>query len=253
MTHRYYFLNGKKGTGKTLFLPENEEVRRDFTDISNIDLITMNLKGEQKREFIGKYNPDEELNGLYYVASYPHGIYKKEDNTYVYPAFFDISNEKTIYYLEKLKEYAEERKWKAEHGESIRLDDTPSFEKFREDLMYKVFDINDTRITHPDSLVALKLKDEIKKRYLEHSDMDTTQFIKSRSEIIKNILSNYTQLRLFIMEYMCLKSGEYNYKLRNSMNNIASWKHEKMTPATKDMKKKEIYKQLVLSDFIDLK
>ena len=33
MAHRYYFLNGEKGKGKTLFLPEDNEVRRDFTDI----------------------------------------------------------------------------------------------------------------------------------------------------------------------------------------------------------------------------
>ena len=213
----------------------------------------MNLKGDQKREFISKYNPDKELNGLYYVASFPHGLYKKEENTYVYPAFFDISSEKTVYYLERLKEYAEERKWKAEHGESVKLDDTPSFQSFREDLMYKIFDINDTRIAHPESLVALKLKEEIKNRYLEHPDMDTTSYIKLKSEIIKNILSNYTQLRLFIMEYMCIKDGVYNYKLRNPMGNIESWKHEEMTPAAKNIKKNEVYKQLVLSDFIDLK
>ena len=254
MAHRYYFLNGQKGTGKALFLPENEEVRRDFTDISNIDLITTELKGDEKPEFIGKYNPDDNLDGLYYVASFPHGlsINKNEPTTNVYPAFFNIATDKTVYYLDKLKEYAEERKWKAEHGELIKLDDTTSFSSFVEDLMYKVLDVNDVRIAHPESLVALKLKDIIKERYEECPNMDTAQYVKTRLKLIKNILSNYTQLRLFIMEYICIKDGNYTYKLRNAMGNISSWKNENMTPATKNMKKKEEYRQLILSDFIDM-
>lgn len=257
MAYRYYFLNGKLGHGKALFLPEKGVLRRDFTDISNIDLITLNIKKKDMRDVIGDYNRGEDISGAFYDASYPRGLSKlrkgeiDKPETDIQPAIFDFSSERTEYYLDKLKEYAEERNYKAEHGINVKLDETVSFNCFIENLLYRIFDDFDERISSYESLVGLPLKDRINNRFDEYKDMDTCQYVQRRLKTMRDILSNYTQLRILILEYLCLKEN-YNPNLRGVMNNISTWKHENMTPFTKNINSREEYRQLVLSDFMEL-
>ena len=257
MAFKYYFLNGKEGNGKALFLEENGIIRRDFRDISNIDLITLNMKKEESRDIISEYNKGEEISGYFYDASYPHCLDKVKrgeiliPKTEVYPAFFDFSSERTEFYIDKLKAFAEERKYKSENGQFLKLDETTEFNLFIENLLYRIFDEFDSRISSYESLLASKLKEIINERFDEYKEKDNSQYVKFRLKTIKNILTNYTQLRLLVMEYLCLKEN-YNPKLRGPMNMISTFKHEDMTPCIKDPVKKLEYRQLVLSDFIDL-
>ena len=257
MAYKYYFLNGDKGKGKALFLEENGVIRRDFNDISNIDLITLNMKKKDLRDIINEYNKGEDLSGYFYDASYPHCIDKVKKGeillpkTEVYPAFFDFSSERTEYYIDKLKEFAEERKYKVENGMLKHLDDTPDFNLFIENLLYRIFDEFDSRITGYDSLLAHKLKEIINERFDDYKEKDNSQYVKFRLKTIKNILTNYTQLRLLVMEYLCIKE-DYNPNMRGTMNKIGSFINDDMTPCIKDPSKKLEYRQLVLSDFLDI-
>ena len=215
------------------------------------------MKKKDVRDIVGEYNPGEDLSGKFYDASYPRGLTKlkkgeiTKPETEVYPAFFDIYSEKTEYYIDKLKEYAEERKYKVEKGLSVQLDETVQFSNFVENILYRMYDDFNDSIVSEDSLIALKLKEIIREKYDEYPNMSNSQYVKSRLKLIRKILSSYTQLRIFVINYLCLKE-DYNPRIREVMNRIDTYKHENMTPSTKDLKKNEEYRQLVLTDFIKM-
>lgn len=116
MAFNYYLLNGKNGKGNSLNILVDGYLKKDFIDISTLDLQTMNIPNKNAKEILQEYNLNIDLTGIFYNASYPHS----KTNTKTYATIFDYEDEKTKYYLDKLRYFAEQRKYKKEHGDKIR-------------------------------------------------------------------------------------------------------------------------------------
>ena len=115
----YYLLNGKKGEANALKLKVDGELQRNFIDIASLDLETLKIKREDAKDVLAEYNEGLDLSGMFYDASYPH----KQREIKTYPAIFDLDNEKTRKYMDKLRYYAEERDYKKRNGRGGHQED----------------------------------------------------------------------------------------------------------------------------------
>ena len=253
MSHYYYLMNGKNGKGNALNLLADGELRRNFIDISSVDLITSTILGSNASEILKEYNNKSDLSGFFYNASYPHS----KTNTKAYAAIFNFENDIVDYYLDKLRYFAEEREYNKLHKNKLKLQQNKNFEEYIRKLLYNILNENNSKLTDYESLISAKMKELIKDKYYNYSDMGINNYINSRIYLFKNILSNYTELRNITLEYMLYIQG-FNTNIRSKINRCKYWDNdgmEQMEPI-KYVKGQDIilpssYRQMELADYIE--
>ena len=249
MAYDYYLVNGTKGKGTALNVPVDGMIYRDFKDISTLDLQTMNIKKKDAYNYFKEYNADTNINGMFYVASYPH---KKRD-TKTYAPIFDITSDNTKEYLEILREYAEKRDYQSKNGLNLKLDLDKKLDELIHDISYDILKEYKAKLFSYESLIASNLKEIYKERFTDFLDKGTNQYIDSRIYLLRNYLTNYTQLRNIILEYISYKENGYIVR-RTVINEPKGWDNEgleKIEPYPIN-KPKVLYKQMTLDQFIDM-
>lgn len=205
---KYYLMNGTPNGAQILSLPTEDDVVREFDDISEIDLITTKIPASEAKGKLKIYNK-EILRGSMLILEYP----VKKTKGLIYRPFFDeSSNEKASRWLHSFTPYIEERIDRVEHKE---LDKRVSLEltkddKFYEYLSYILYDLNKSEVDFGanslmgfNSLIPKDFKAQyeeyIKEQY--HSQYSLQHLTRS--------LSNYKSLRNFMMEYIAHLSRSY--------------------------------------------
>ncbi|MBR3161194.1 MAG: hypothetical protein IKF19_00485 [Bacilli bacterium] len=252
MAHSYYLLNGKKGNGKALYLLKNGELIKNFKDISALDLQTMDISGNNAKELLSEYNPDIDLSGMFYDASYPHS--KTKTKTYV--TIFNFENKDVDYYFHQLRHFAEQRNYKKEHRNKLKLEHDRIFDDYMRRLLYNVMKIRSDKLISYDSLISFKIKELIRDKKYNYSDMGINNYINSKIYLFRDILSNYTELRNITLEYMLYLQG-MSTDIRSDINRYKYWDNygmEEVEPIKyvkgEKIPKPKTYTQMELADYI---
>ena len=223
MAHNYYLLNGKNGKGEALNILVDGEIKRNFNDISALDLSTMDIPIDKSTEILKEYNPKTDLSGMFYNVSYPHSKTKTKS----YATIFNQENNNTKYYLDSLRYFAEQRKYKKEHNQKIKLDDNRELNNYIRKIIYNILYNNYSILTEYESIMSAKLKDILRDKYYIYPNMGIDNFINSRIYILKSILSNYTELRNITIEYILLLQGK-NTNIRSKIKRTENWNNKGM-------------------------
>lgn len=220
MAHNYYLLNGKNGKGNTLNILVDGKLHKNFIDISTLDLATLDIKEEDAAKVLKEYNPKLDLSGIFYNASYPHSKTKTKS----YATIFNQDKENTKYYLESLKYFAEQRNYKKEHKQKIKLDENRVLEDYIRKIIYNILYNNNTKLTEYESLMSAKLKEILREKFYIYPDMGINNYINAKIYILKSILSNYTELRNLTIEYVLLLQ-EKNTSIRTNIKRTENWEN----------------------------
>lgn len=254
MAINYYLMNGKNGIGKALNVPVDGELHRDFIDISSLDLVTMDIKKEEARDFLQEYNPRVKLDGSFYDASFPH----KKAETRTYSPIFDMCSENTQKYLNSLREFAERRDYQIRHGKQKKLEVDRKLDKFIKELSMIILKNYNGKLLGYESLIASNLKDIYRERFTFDKNKGTEQYMLSKLQLLRSYLSNYTQLRNLVIEYISLVE-ENKIVQRTDINRYSHWDNYGMEVKTpiiikpeEPIKEEPVYKQLSLDMFMDM-
>ncbi|MEE3343110.1 MAG: hypothetical protein VZS44_03370 [Bacilli bacterium] len=218
MAHNYYLLNGKDGKGKALNVLVDGKLHRNFIDISTLDLATLDIKEEDAVKVLKEYNPKLDLTGMFYNASYPHSKTKTKS----YATIFNQENDKTKDYLDSLRYFAEQRNYKKEHKQVLRLDMDRKLEDYIRKIIYNIIKNNAFKLTEYESLMSSKLKEIITDKFYIYYDKDINKYINSRIYTLRSILNSYTELRNITLEYILYLQNE-NTNLRTAIKNTENW------------------------------
>lgn len=271
MAARYYLMNGKNGKGNAVNLLVNGKVVHDFDDIASLDLETLKMTIQEAKEELAQYNSDIILDGGFYDLSYPHnktiiqkhydivthGDYVSKDKVVVsksYASIFNYSNPEVRYYLDKLRYFAEQRKYNKENGKHLQLSSTQELDDYVFKILFDLFDNPNKNLTSYGSLMSKALKSLINDRYYLCSDKSNNQFVQSRIHIIRSLLTNYTELRNLTIEYILYILGK-NTNIRSYINGCEQWDNkglDKNECIDLSLVKYNNYQQLHLSDFMNM-
>ena len=251
MAINYYLLNGKNGEGNALNLLVDGKLQRNFIDISSLDIQTLNLPQTKAKEILQEYNPKLDLTGMFYNASYPH----LKTKTKTYATIFYDENKNAKYYIDQLKYFAEQRNYKKEHHEKIKLDENRVLDEYIRKILCNILNTSQNNLTNYESLMSAKLKEVLKERYTTYYNKETNNYINSKIYILRSLLSNYTELRNLTIEYLLYIEGQ-NTNIRTKIKSKEKWNNINLIPKEpiKYTKGEEIkegkYVQMELSDYI---
>ncbi len=244
MAQKYYLLNGKNGKGEALDLLVDGELKRDFIDISSLDLKTLDIPINKAKDTLKKYNEDKDLDGTFYAALYP---FKKVETKTFIPAF-GIENEELEYYLNNLRYFAEQREWNIKNRKSKDFNKDAKYDRYVEVLLYYLLKNQNQRVVRPDSSVGSVLKDELKEGYRAMSYKSPEEYIRYRRKL-KSLLDHYTQLRILTLEYISSQS-DYKIPTRSALSRFSKYENYGMEPTEGNKSDKQIkYYQYTLDDF----
>lgn len=243
MAVRYYLQNGKNGESNTLNLLINGSLKKDFIDIAHLDLETMKIDNNKKTEILTEYNKGIDLSGSYFDASFPH----KTSETKTYESIFGRADSKTQYYINQLREFAERRKWQKDKNEKLVLKIDKKLEDYIRLLVHNIILYCPKEITDYNSIMAVKFKEIIREKIQEKPNIGIDNYINSKSEILKSLLSNYTQLRNATISYI-LYLERQTLNRQQQLNKYKYWQHHNMYPTTLLDFVEEEYEQLSFFD-----
>ena len=251
MAHYYYLANGKNSHGNALDVLVDGKLVRNFEDISTLDLQTLNIDSSKAKQILKEYNPEVDLSGMFYDLSYPH----KDKEFKSYAPIFNMENDEVKYYQDKLRYFAEQRNYKKEHKQKIKLDVNQEFEDFIRTILYNILNQRDSKLTDYESLIAPTTKELFRERFVKYN-MSTNNYINSKIFTFRSLLSNYTELRNLVLEYMLYISG-YNTNIRSKIKATKNWNNsgvEVLEPVSYDKKEVHyVYEQMDLFDFDEFK
>lgn len=251
---KYYLLNGKNGVGNALDLEVDGILKRDFDDISSLDLKTIDIPIKEAKDILKEYNPNIDLSGTFYDAQYPF----KKVNTKTFTPVFRIDTENSKYYLDRLKYFAEQRSWKVQKGEPVALDQNSILEEYINSILYNILKYNNRRVIRQSSIVGKEIKDELTEALKLMSTTSPEGYINGRkSGKLKMYLDHYTQLRNITIEYLASKSNDKHLIAdRVDINSFAKYENYGMEPRESAILPKEKksdkqikYYQMTLADF----
>ena len=216
MGYNYYLVNGKDGKAKKIKYLNGGKLVDEFVDLSTLDLCTMDIKYEDRKEVLSEFN--DKLGDVFCDVSYPHN--KTEMKTYA--PLFNYSNEKTKYYMDALRYFAEQRNYKKENNQKVAIDNNEFFNNYIKVLIHNILSTNYSGFVKTDSLIAAKLKDYIVEKHTSKSNVGVDNYFYSRIYVLRNFLSNYNQLRNVTLEYIKYLN-KTNYCSRSILSKVKNW------------------------------
>ena len=254
MAYNYYLMNGQNNKGNALNLVVNDKLVRNFTDISDIDLITMEIDRDKSNEIIKEYNKEANVEGIFYITSGPH----KNDEVRVYAPIFKFNSAEAVKKQEQFKYFTLQRNNKIKNNKKIKLDQDREFENYIRSLLTRILD-NNREILEDDTLIPIKLKEVMLQRYGLYKDYSTNSFINRPEKInfFRKSLSNYLELRVLTLEYL-LAIEKDDVWIRKDIKSRAYWDNEGMVELPQiDYEGGKLpagtitnYKQLTLTDMM---
>ena len=247
MISKYHLIKGNYGKGRALNIPYNGECLSTFDDISTLDLATMDIDFKNIDSFMKEYNQGLENRGNYYDLSYPNS--KNKCKTFA-PIFNYGNNLIISKYMDYLRYFAEQRNFKAQNGENLRLDENKQLEDFMYDSFRYILRNDFEKYIKYESLLSLKYKDMILEKN-ERYKMGMDNYINYHSGLFKSLTSSYTLLRLIILEIIRNNSSSHILN-RSDLNTYKRWDFDLnayKNPSEIKTKEKEVeYKQLTFQD-----
>ena len=198
----YYFINGNNIESSAIYVPYNGTYVKNVRDISDFDEATIEL-GTNLRDALEDCNPLTKFNVHNYIGKYPYAkgikIFKPIE---IYKETPDINE-----VVDLFRELVDERQFNYYHDKSLDDNDKQRIERFI-NLVLKKLNTNQRNIVFSkDSIIGKNIKSN-------RSD---------NLHIFMEQLSNYTQLRNLLINYISIKSGRYiptTYKLKSMANSL---------------------------------
>ena len=203
MSKSYYLMNGNNRVGQVVNVKVGEKVKREFEDIAILDLATMDIKDKEAKDILREVNPGNPINGMFYDL-WLQGNQKVN----AYAPIFNYDKPILEKYYNELRHFAELRSVNVIGNKSVKLDYNSRLDEFVRDMLCKIIDNNIQSLTEYDSLISFKLKKIIKEKSEGmYYCSSANRYLDSKSKIIKNLLSNYTELRNLTLSYIIYLSG----------------------------------------------
>lgn len=268
----FYLMNGSNRAGNALYVVKDKMLYKDFDDIASIDLATMDISSDSAKAVLSKCNDPLNLNGKFYVASYPHtrtftekqvnpetGMYEdvsvKKVVSKTYIPLFDYDEKFANYYIDKLRSYAEKRIYNKRNKKNLALDYDADFVDYYTSIIYDIFACGCYELFRDESIMSPKLK-QVLNDY-RYSSGSLESYLHYHFDTLKSLLTGYIELRNLTQEYVNYKLG-LNTNLRY-IKSYAYWNNNGMEPMKpvkyKEEKKEPIivgYEQMDLSSFMDM-
>ena len=245
MEKRYFLMNGYNRVGDALYLKSGSKIKKEFEDISSLDLITMDIKAKEAKEVLKETNHGKQLVGQFYDVGYP---FNGEVRSFA--TIFDLDKSILNSYYDALKKYAEERSFNVKNGNKLSLNMDQQLRDYVYKILYSIIDNNIKCLANYDSLMSYRAKEIIKnKNKGANQSMSVGQYLDRNSIVLGNLYSNYGELRNLTIEYILYLAGR-NTDIRNAIKRTEKWRNYGIE---RDANKEEIveYKQMELSDFIN--
>ena len=226
MAKKYYLVNGENKEAIGLKLLVNGNIKRDFNDISDLDLQTMKIPYEKAKDILLEYNDKIELKNEFFDVEYPY----KDDETKASHVIFQHQNTILKPQFETLQHIAEERSYQKRTNQSVKVVDSKEVQDYIIFLLSKIIETNDPRFTQGSSLLYKDIKDIIytKMSYRASAPYEIQQMLKY--DKTNEMLHNYTQLRLLFIEYAnYLKQIAY-YTDANQLKKFNTYKIDNLKP-----------------------
>ena len=197
----YYFINGNEFESTCLYVPYNGTYVKNVKDISDMDIATIEL-GTGIREALIECNPLVQLNNTNYIGKYPYAkgikIFK--------PILISKETEESKRIVDRFRDLAEERNYDYYHGNKLILNEDKA-KAMIESIMSKLTSSQKSTIFSKESIIGKNIK----------------SFRYDNKYRFEEQLSNYTQLRNLLINYLAVKSGiqiPTNQRLANMANSI---------------------------------
>ena len=241
----YFIGNGTTAETDILNILHEGEIRRDFADISALDLATLNIKKNDAKEVLREFNKDKRLNGDFIDVSISNKeLLSDAENKRmtIYPTIFNLDDEKTKVPLDYLRYFAEQRDYKFRNGLNVALDQNQKFYDFIDYIMPRLTGKTKQYITAENSMLSKNAKETIRKGFYG------VDYARSRQ--LRNICASYTQLRILLYEYLLILE-EQNPLLRQFYKRFENAKFNGMDivqPISYVEEKEEEETPIVISD-----
>ena len=201
----YYFINGNNIESHCIYVPYKGSYIKNSKDISDFDMATIEL-GTDLKDALADCNPLLKLNTYNYIGKYPYSKGIK-----IFKPIEMFKEDKDIKHaVDCFTQFVEERQFLYYHEKPLDLTD--------QDLIEQFIDLILSSLTPREKEIVFSKKSIINKNIKVYRTENAHRFIEQ--------LSNYTQLRNLLINYINVKSGRFiptNYKLKqmaNSLENI---------------------------------
>lgn len=205
MEKRYYLMSGTERYGSSLSILVDGKYKKDFEDISTLDLATMAIKKKEAKSVLGEYNPCIGKDSMFYIIGYPFS-----GECRAFAPIFDYNKPNLEEYYNNLRRYAEERNYNVQNNRLKELDIESDGELL--ECLYHIFkDMIDNKIKDlygDKSVICKEAKELIARRNTKkNSKYETLEYLHRHQNEIIFLYSRYTELRKLMLEYILYKSG----------------------------------------------
>lgn len=218
MAGNYYLANGENGNATTLVLDTLGTPKREFNDISSLDLATLELPFDQAKDILQLQNTGAVITDEFFSVQYPYK--KKEIKTFV--TAFDYSTDANKDYLEMFKYFAKQRQDKILSGQKVLLDENSKYNEAKYRIFKHMLNGSITEYIDHESLIPYKLKQLLMEYRKDYGYMSVDNFLKKRYYVTNNFMRNYTTMRKMILEIMFHDLGYEGIK-RTDTENYRKW------------------------------
>ena len=212
---KIYLCNGKDGYGNALNVLRNSNTR-GFSDISILDLTTIEIPKKDVKDYFKELNPNIDLSGDYYICT--------ANQSSIYLPIFKPENSNALNYINKLKELAKSRYKNIQTtGKAGTLNRYDSEKILREVLtdIYKLDNISYHKITNYYTNICNDIQESIALRdFGENRNKADIQYI---NRLIlhdqRNKITSYTIVRNLVLAYARLMDNEDTMINRQEIEN----------------------------------
>lgn len=232
MAKRYYLTNGENGTASGITFKVNGILKRDFDDITDVDLQTIQIPYNKAVETLQKYNERIEFKQNFFDAEFPY----RENEVKTSPALFEYNNKELYGFYKTLIHQAELRSAQKKAGKSVILEDSKELKDYYYGLMYKIISTKDSRFYSRSSLIGKELKNKICERMIGKEHIRIEDYISYilNSDMINGMLHNYTQLKALFIEYANYLNQLPYYVSRNAYQTYDTYNFTNLEPYHED-------------------
>ncbi|MCR4581204.1 MAG: hypothetical protein K5666_01680 [Bacilli bacterium] len=221
MAKKYYLANGESGEATGLKLLVDGTLKRDFDDISDLDIQTMELPFDKAKDILQEYNEKVKFGQHFFDVEYPFRDFDVKTS----PTIFDYQGTDLTKLYNSLRHFAELRSRQKKTGQSVALEHTNELNDYYRSLLYKIIQTNDKHFYDRDRLYSSDLREAICDKMLNKQHIKIEDYISSilYSSRINGTLHNYTQLRLLFIEYANYLKQLQGYTSRTNHNTFDTY------------------------------
>ena len=238
-------MNGNINYSTSLFIPVDDTNKKDFEDISTLDLATMKIKKKDAKSYLGNYNPSIDKDGMFYIAGYPF-----KDKCRVFAPIFNYDKKELNIFYHLLYKYAKMRDYNFHNNKPLTLDieNDRLYLVYLKGIFQDIIDKNIETMYGDKSLILPDVKSIIKRRFLpKNMKLSTEEYLDKHTNELIFYYSRYTELRNLMIECILCCSG-YNPEIGPLIWRTRDWYKDGIFNYELDGQK-VLTRQLELSEF----